>query len=75
VGATAARDDYFARILPRVPDDLTITAPPALFPEDEPGDDEQPVEVAKEPPSAEPPIARVPAQSAPAETPQSSAST
>ena len=27
VGATAARDDYFARILPRVPDDLTITAP------------------------------------------------
>jgi tRNA A-37 threonylcarbamoyl transferase component Bud32 len=27
VGATAARDDYFKRILPRVPDDLTITAP------------------------------------------------
>jgi len=27
VGATAARDDYFKRILPRVPDDFTITAP------------------------------------------------
>jgi tRNA A-37 threonylcarbamoyl transferase component Bud32 len=27
IGATAAREDYFARVLPRVPDDLTITAP------------------------------------------------
>jgi len=27
VGGTAARADYFARILPRVPDDLTMTAP------------------------------------------------
>jgi hypothetical protein len=29
VGGTAARNDYFAKILPRVPDDLTITAPQA----------------------------------------------
>jgi hypothetical protein len=28
IGTTAARDDYFARVLPKVPDDLTITAPP-----------------------------------------------
>ena len=35
VGATAARDDYFKRILPRVPDDLTITAP--HLPDDSPG--------------------------------------
>ena len=27
IGTTAARDDYFARVLPRVPGDLTITAP------------------------------------------------
>jgi tRNA A-37 threonylcarbamoyl transferase component Bud32 len=27
IGTTAARNDYFARVLPRVPDDLTITAP------------------------------------------------
>ena len=27
IGGTAAREDYFARVLPRVPDDLTITAP------------------------------------------------
>jgi hypothetical protein len=26
IGTTAARDDYFARVLPKVPDDLTITA-------------------------------------------------
>jgi hypothetical protein len=25
IGTTAARDDYFARVLPKVPDDLTIT--------------------------------------------------
>src|SRR5690606_7909450 len=45
VGGTAARDDYFARILPRVPDDLTITAP---HPDDES-------------PPAEPPTADLPA--------------
>jgi tRNA A-37 threonylcarbamoyl transferase component Bud32 len=27
IGTTAAREDYFARVLPRVPGDLTITAP------------------------------------------------
>jgi tRNA A-37 threonylcarbamoyl transferase component Bud32 len=27
IGTTAARNDYFARVLPKVPDDLTITAP------------------------------------------------
>ena len=27
IGTTAARDDYFTRVLPRVPGDLTITAP------------------------------------------------
>jgi tRNA A-37 threonylcarbamoyl transferase component Bud32 len=27
IGTTAARNDYFARVLPRVPDDLTMTAP------------------------------------------------
>jgi hypothetical protein len=27
IGTTAARTDYFARVLPAVPDDLTITAP------------------------------------------------
>jgi hypothetical protein len=27
IGTTAARNDYFARVLPAVPDDLTITAP------------------------------------------------
>jgi hypothetical protein len=29
IGTTAAREDYFARVLPKVPDDLTITAPTA----------------------------------------------
>jgi hypothetical protein len=34
IGTTAARDDYFARVLPKVPDDLTITAPaPVAEPE------------------------------------------
>ncbi len=28
IGTTAARNDYFARVLPTVPDDLTITASP-----------------------------------------------
>jgi hypothetical protein len=28
IGTTAARDDYFARVLPAVPDDLTITTEP-----------------------------------------------
>jgi tRNA A-37 threonylcarbamoyl transferase component Bud32 len=28
IGTTAARNDYFAKVLPTVPDDLTITAPP-----------------------------------------------
>ena len=27
IGTTAAREDYFARVLPKVPDDLTMTAP------------------------------------------------
>jgi Domain of unknown function (DUF4032) len=27
IGTTAARDDYFARVLPAVPDDLTISVP------------------------------------------------
>jgi hypothetical protein len=27
IGTTAARNDYFDRVLPKVPDDLTITAP------------------------------------------------
>jgi tRNA A-37 threonylcarbamoyl transferase component Bud32 len=40
VGATAARNDYFKRILPRVPDDLTITAP--HMPADAPGSHEAP---------------------------------
>jgi tRNA A-37 threonylcarbamoyl transferase component Bud32 len=35
VGGTAARADYFARILPRVPDDLTMTAPIPQQPEGE----------------------------------------
>jgi hypothetical protein len=29
IGTTAARDDYFARVLPKVPSDLTISAPAA----------------------------------------------
>ncbi len=41
VGGTAARDDYFARILPRVPDDLTITAPHPV-PHEEPAPAETP---------------------------------
>jgi tRNA A-37 threonylcarbamoyl transferase component Bud32 len=32
IGTTAARNDYFARVLPRVPDDLTITASPGPAP-------------------------------------------
>jgi hypothetical protein len=52
VGATAARDDYVARILPRVPDDLTITAP-------QPGMD------GGEPPTAEVPAVRLPVQAVP----------
>jgi tRNA A-37 threonylcarbamoyl transferase component Bud32 len=38
IGGTAARDDYFAKVLPRVPDDLTITAPhlPIQTTEEEP---------------------------------------
>jgi tRNA A-37 threonylcarbamoyl transferase component Bud32 len=38
IGGTAARDDYFAKVLPRVPDDLTITAP--LIPAQPTGEDE-----------------------------------
>jgi hypothetical protein len=34
IGTTAARDDYFARVLPRVPDDLTTTAPSSPVPLD-----------------------------------------
>jgi hypothetical protein len=49
VGATAARNDYFARILPRVPDDLTMTAHAAA---EEPADDE--------PPTAEVPVVAAP---------------
>jgi tRNA A-37 threonylcarbamoyl transferase component Bud32 len=50
VGGTAARNDYFARILPRVPDDLTIKPPAA--PSDEPDTAEIPVPPA--PPSRAP---------------------
>jgi tRNA A-37 threonylcarbamoyl transferase component Bud32 len=58
VGATAARDDYFARILPRVPDDLTITAP---HPDDE--------VLALEPPTADlPAIPTQPSAASPAST-------
>ncbi|HEY7223744.1 MAG TPA: DUF4032 domain-containing protein [Micromonosporaceae bacterium] len=46
VGGTAARNDYFARILPRVPDDLTITAP---VPSQAGPPDTEPVERAAEP--------------------------
>jgi hypothetical protein len=35
IGSTAARNDYFAKVLPAVPDDLTITVTPR-FPADEP---------------------------------------
>jgi hypothetical protein len=38
IGTTAARDDYFTRVLPAVPDDLTITAPPAPEPRAAPDD-------------------------------------
>jgi hypothetical protein len=32
IGTTAARDDYFAKVLPEVPDDLTITTPSGHHP-------------------------------------------
>jgi tRNA A-37 threonylcarbamoyl transferase component Bud32 len=32
IGTTAARNDYFARVLPKVPNDLTITAPTPTAP-------------------------------------------
>ena len=54
VGATAARTDYFARILPRVPDDLTMTAPHAG---DEPAGGEPAVDA---PPTAEVPVVPAP---------------
>jgi Domain of unknown function (DUF4032) len=34
IGTTAARNDYFARVLPTVPDDLTITAPQPRDPDE-----------------------------------------
>ena len=40
IGTTAARDDYFARVLPAVPDDLTITVWPPDVPAPRPGDDQ-----------------------------------
>jgi hypothetical protein len=47
IGTTAARDDYFAQVLPTVPDDLTITAPHQAEPHQaEPPDDEAPTHVA-----------------------------
>lgn len=33
IGTTAARDDYFQRVLPKVPDDLTITVAQAAIPD------------------------------------------
>jgi hypothetical protein len=40
IGTTAARDDYFTRVLPAVPDDLTITVGSPDVPEPRAGDDE-----------------------------------
>jgi tRNA A-37 threonylcarbamoyl transferase component Bud32 len=61
VGATAARDDYLARILPRVPDEFTITAPQPLAASHD-----------EEPPTAEVPAVHLPTQTVPAPSPEAS---
>ena len=42
IGTTAARNDYFAKVLPGVPDNFTITAPHPRDPESEPEPDPAP---------------------------------
>jgi hypothetical protein len=73
VGATAARNDYFAKILPRVPDDLTITAPhPGTAPDDEdPTGDLPAIPAARTEPDPDEPdsTADIPAVAAPADEP------
>jgi len=51
IGTTAARDDYFARVLPKVPDDLTITAPAVEPAPPAPREDPDPKPAVAAPPS------------------------
>jgi len=51
IGTTAARDDYFARVLPKVPDDLTITAPAVEPAPPAPREDPDPESAVAAPPS------------------------